>query len=83
MTALAQKRCPLGQHSGVIGTVRRMTKRAIFRGRLMFPEIWTAFLRVTLIARVVQRLSGQQGVGVRGMRAVAAGTRHLAIEKRV
>ncbi len=83
MTTLAQQRCATGQHARVVGTVRRMTQTAVFADRRVLPQIRTAFLRVTVVAGIVQRLTGKLRCCRVAVRAVTSGTVHFPFEKRV
>lgn len=78
MTALAQQRCSLGQHAGLIRTVRVVAVPAIFRDRRMFPEKRAALFRMTLVTGFVNGLPLQLRFQVLSVRAMAAGARHLA-----
>ena len=83
MTALAQQRRATGQHAGVVGTVWRMTQAAVFADRRVLPQIRTALLRVTVVAGIVQRLTGKLRRRRVAVRAVTTGTVHLPFEKRM
>ncbi len=50
---LAQLMGARGQQTDVVGTVRRMTGEAVLAHRRMFPQEWTALIRVTLITKLI------------------------------
>ncbi len=41
------------QQTDIVGTVRRMTSKAVLAHRCMFPQEWTALVRVTLITKLI------------------------------
>ena len=60
---LAQLMGARGQQTDVVAAVRRMTGQAILSHRRMFPQEWTALIRVTLITKLI---------GVAGLEHLAA-----------
>src|SRR5712692_6925083 len=50
---LAQLMGARGQQTDVVRTVRRMTGEAVLTHRRMFPQEWTALVRVTLITKLI------------------------------
>ena len=50
---LAQLVGARGQQTDVVAAVRRMTGEAVLSHRRMFPQEWTALIRVTLITKLI------------------------------
>ena len=53
MALLAQLVSARDQQIDVVGTVGRMTGEAVLTHRRMFPQEWTALVRVTLITKLI------------------------------
>ena len=63
--------------------MRCMTKAAVLADGFVFPEIWPARLRMTLLAGVVDIQARELGSSSIAVHVVAARAIHLAFEKRM
>ena len=83
VATLAQEGPAASEHAGVIRSVRRMAKAAVFADGRVLPEVRAALFRVALQARVICRLSHEIRTDVVVMHGVAGNTVHLALRQRV
>ena len=83
VTALAQHRDTHFQQRRHIRTVRRVTVGAVVRDRLMFPEEWTALLRMARGTRLVDGLLDEELGTIGPVRVVTARTADFSFQDRV
>ena len=83
VTTLAKQRRATGQHTRVVGAVRRVTQAAVLADWHMLPKERATFLCVALVAGVVERLADKLQRGRVPVRAVTTAATHLAFEERM
>ena len=82
MTLLTQERNRCDQQRALIGAVRRVAIEAVLANGRMLKQERTALLRMTLVARLVDRVGLEQRIGQGAMRIVAVVAAHLPFGKR-
>ena len=83
VTTLAEQWPSLGQHTGMVRSMRCVAQAAVFTDRRMFPQERAALLGVALVTGVVQRLPDEIRCDGIAVSAVTGSAIHLALEKRV